>query len=74
MQKPEVLGAARLRQRPRGRAELSDAIDGHIAEIRRDLAMQMKGMRQLQEQADELRAMIREWTSQPQPTSDTRAK
>ena len=74
MQKPEVVGAARLRQRPQGRAELSDAIDGHIAEIRRDLAVQMKGMRRLQDQADELRVMIREWASQAEPTSDTRRK
>jgi uncharacterized membrane protein (DUF106 family) len=36
-------------------------IEGQIAEICRDLAVQTKRMRQLQEQADELRAVIRQW-------------
>lgn len=70
MPKPEVVGAARPRQRRRGRAELSDALEGHIAEICRDLAAQLKRVRQLQEQADELRGVIREWVSQSKSTSD----
>jgi hypothetical protein len=32
--------------------------------------MQVKQMRQLQEQADELRVVIREWASQSEPASD----
>ena len=65
MPKPEVVGAAARRRQPRRRpAEVSDAIEGHIAEICRDIAVQVKRMRQLQDQADELRVVIREWTSQ----------
>ena len=51
------------RRRP-GRARSSDlpnAVEGQIAEICRDLAVQAKRMRQLQEQADELRTVIHEW-------------
>jgi hypothetical protein len=40
-------------------------IEGQIAEICRDLAVQTKRMRQLQEQADELRAVIRQWAGGP---------
>ena len=61
MPKPVVLQAIRRKQgRPR-RAELPNVIHGHIAEICRDLAVQTKRMRQLQEQADELRDVIRQW-------------
>ena len=70
MPKPEVVGAARRAQRRRGLAELSDAIEGQIAEACRDVAVQVKRMRQLQEQTDELRVVIREWTSKSQPNSD----
>ena len=59
MPKLRIAGAARRTQRRP--AELSDAIEGRIAEICRDVAVQMKRMRQLQEQADELRAEIGEW-------------
>ena len=61
MPKSAVLHAAREQQEGVRRAELSHAIEGHIAEICRDLALQTKRMRQLQEQADELRAVIRQW-------------
>ena len=40
-----------------------------MAEICRDLAVQAKRMRQLQEQADELRVAIREWAGQSEPHS-----
>jgi hypothetical protein len=43
-------------------ANLPNAVEGQIAEICRDLAVQTKRMRQLQEQADELRTVISEWT------------
>jgi hypothetical protein len=55
-----VLHAARKTGRLR-RAELPNAVEGQIAEICRDLAVQTKRMRQLQEQADELGAVIRQW-------------
>lgn len=70
MPKSEVV-EARQRQGRRRPAELPDAVAGQIAEICRDLAMQVKRMRQLQEQADELRVVIREWSSPLlEPTSN----
>ena len=64
MAKVEVVGSApRKRARPR-RAELSTTVEGQIAEICRDLAVQAKRMRQLHEQADELRQAIRQWAGQ----------
>jgi hypothetical protein len=41
-----------------------------MEEICRDLAVQAKRMRQLQEQADELRVVIREWAGQSGPYAD----
>ena len=70
MPKSEVTGAVRRRQRQRKPAELTDAIEGQIAEICRDLAVQAKRMRQLQERTDELRIVIREWARSSAPTSD----
>lgn len=63
MPKAQVVGAARTQRRLTA-AELSEAVEGQIAEICRDVAVQVKRMRQLQEQADELRVVIRKWASQ----------
>ena len=52
----------RKHERPRP-AELPNIVEGQIAEICRDLAVQAKRIRQLQEQADELRTVIRQWAS-----------
>ena len=60
---PKSVGAAQRRQRRPRPAELPNAVEGQIAEICRDLAEQVKRMRQLHEQADELRVVIREWAS-----------
>ena len=54
--------ALRKHERPR-RAELPNAVEGQIAEICRDLAVHAKRMRQLQEQADELRTVIHRWAA-----------
>jgi hypothetical protein len=40
---------------------LPDVVEGQIAELCRDLAVEAKRIHQLQEQADELRRVIREW-------------
>jgi hypothetical protein len=45
-------------------AELPNVVEGQVAEICRDLAVEAKRMRQLEEQADELRTVIRQWASQ----------
>jgi hypothetical protein len=42
---------------------LGNVIEGQIAELCRDLAVEAKRMRQLQEQADELRRVIRHWAN-----------
>ena len=70
MPKPEVTEDPRRRHRRRKPAELSDVIEGEIAEIFRDVAVQVKRIRQLQERTDELRTAIREWTRESAPTSD----
>jgi hypothetical protein len=44
---------------------LVNTVEGQIAEICRDLAVQAKQLRQLQEQADELRTVIRQWVGRP---------
>jgi hypothetical protein len=61
MPKSEVSRDARRRQRRRNGTELPDAVEGQIEEICHDLAVQVKRMRQLQEQAGELRTALREW-------------
>ena len=69
MPKSEVVSATRRRPGRPTPAELPNAVEGQIAEICRDLADQAKRMRQLQEQADELRAVIREWAGQSEADS-----
>ena len=61
MPKAEVVGTAPRRRARRRPAELPSTVEGQIAEICRDLAVQAKLMRQLHEQADELRRVIRQW-------------
>jgi hypothetical protein len=61
MPKSAVAGRGlRKHERPQP-AELPNVVEGQITEICRDLAVQAKRMRQLQEQADELRAVICQW-------------
>jgi hypothetical protein len=69
MPKSGVAGAA-WRQTKRRPVQLPNAVEGQIAEICRDLAVEAKRMRQLQEQADELRTVIRQWVVQSEPDSE----
>jgi hypothetical protein len=64
MPKSGVVGSALRRHGRRRPAEFPNAVEGQIAEICRDLAVQAKRMRQLQEQADELRTVIRQWVGE----------
>jgi hypothetical protein len=64
MPKAEVVGSAPRRRARRRTADLPNAVEGQIAEICRDLAVQAKRMRQLHEQADELRRVVRQWAGQ----------
>ena len=67
-------GRRAARQRRRKPAEFSDAIEGQIAESCRDVAVGVKRMRQLQQQTDELRMVIREWVRESTPTDRTPAR
>ena len=62
MPKSEMRGTARKRHDRYRAAGLPNVIEGQMAEICRDLAIQTKRMRQLQEQADELRMVISQWS------------
>jgi uncharacterized membrane protein (DUF106 family) len=63
MPKSAIAGRGlRKRERPLA-AELPSVVEGQIREICRDLAVEAKRMRQLQEQADELRRAIRQWAT-----------
>ena len=70
MSKAEVVGGAPRRRARRRPAELPNTVEGQIAEICRDLAVQTKRMRQLHEQADELRRVIRQWAGQSEAGLD----
>jgi hypothetical protein len=61
MPKSGVVDAARERHGRLRPADVPNVVEGQIAELCRDLAVQAKRMRQLQEQADELCTLIREW-------------
>jgi len=73
MPKSAVAGR-RLRKHERPRpAELPNVVEGQITEICRDLAVQAKRMRQLQEQADELRTVIHQWAGRSEADSPRRS-
>ena len=61
MLKSDVSRGGRRKRRPATGAELPGALEGQLEEMCRDLSVQVKRMRQLQEQADELRTALREW-------------
>lgn len=65
MPKPRVVRRPSRRPVRDPAAEWSTVLEGQIAELCRDLAIEAKRMRQLQDQADELRAVIRQWVGRP---------
>jgi hypothetical protein len=69
MPKSRVVDGVR-RRNGRRPIELQTAIEGRMEEMCRDLAVEAKRIRQLQEQADELRTVIRQWVGQSAPDSD----
>ena len=71
MAKSEVEGRAPREQRRRS-VQLPNVIEGQLAELCRDLAVEAKRMRQLHEQADELRMVIRQWVSDAAPADRAR--
>jgi hypothetical protein len=64
MPKSGVVGSAWRKQGRRQLAELPSAVEGQIVELCRDLAVEAKRMRLLQEQADELRRSFRQWVDE----------
>lgn len=69
MPKSAVAGRALRRHgRPRP-AKLPSVVEGQMAELCRDLAVEARRIRQLQDQADELRRVIREWAGHPEAHS-----
>ena len=73
MPKPAVARRLSGRQAMPRPAELPNVVEGQIAEMCRDLAIEAKRIRQLQEQADELRVAIRQWASQSEVCPGGRA-
>jgi transposase len=62
MRKSGVSRSAGRKQQRRPRpAELSGTVEGQIAEICHELAAQAKRMKQLEQQAQELRTTLRLW-------------
>jgi len=70
MPKPGPIGLASRRHVRTRPAELSSVLEGQIAEICRDLAVEAKRMRTLQEQADELRQTMRQWAGRSKTDSN----
>ena len=70
MRKSGVVSRAPRTGGRRPRVELQNVVEGQIAEICRDLAVEAKRMRQLQAQADELRTVIRHWGDRSEADSD----
>ncbi len=70
MRKSRIVSRAPRTRGRRPRVDLQSVVEGQIAEICRDLAVEAKRMRQLQDQADELRAVIRQWGDRSRADSD----
>lgn len=73
MAKSGIVDGARRRDGRLRPARVPNAVEGQIAEICHDLAVQAKRMRQLQDQADELRTAIRQWAGGLDVDSDRNA-
>ena len=70
MSKSGVASSARRTRTPLRAAEVRNEVQGQMDEMCRDLAVEVKRMRQLQVQADELRTVIRQWAGDRDLASD----
>jgi hypothetical protein len=70
MPKSGLVRAARRRQVPRPTVEMPGHVLGQVEEMCHEVAVQLKRMRQLQDQADELRTGIRQWVGQLRSTTN----
>lgn len=64
MAKPRATGRPRRPRATHLPAPFPSTVEGRVAELCRDLAVQAKRMREIQEQAEELRIAIGEWVRQ----------
>ncbi len=64
MPKSGLVRSARSRQERRRPAEMPNEVQGQLEELCHELAVQVKRMRQLQDQADELRTAMRAMAQQ----------
>ena len=69
MPKSAVVRRPSHRHGPPRPAEFVNVVEGQIAELCRDLAVEAKRMRLLHQQADELRRVIREWAGHSEERS-----
>ena len=67
MPKPALVGRAPRRGGGPRVPEMWTSVEGQITELCRDLAIEVKRVRQLEMQADELRLAIREWVGHSEP-------
>lgn len=74
MRKSGVSRRAVRKQRQPSPPELPSSAEGQVEEICSDLAVQVKRMKQLQEQAQELRTTLRLWTDPSGPDSEVRER
>ena len=65
MPKSGLVRSTRLRQERRRPAEMPNEVHGQVEELCHELAVQVKRMQQLQDQADELRTVMRQWPNGP---------
>ena len=67
MPKPGLLDRASRRGGGPRITEMRSSVEGQVMELCRDLAIEVKRMRRLEIQADELRLAIREWVAHSEP-------
>ena len=67
MPKPGLVDRASRRGGGPRIAAMRTSVEGQITELCRDLAIEVKRVRQLELQADELRLAIREWVGHSEP-------
>jgi hypothetical protein len=73
MPKPVLVGRAPRRGGGPRVCEMRTSVEGQITELCRDLAIEVKRMRRLESQADELRLAILEWVGHSERPTGTSA-
>lgn len=66
MKKPRAVNSPR-KPVTRQPGQLPAAVEGYVAELCRDIEVQVKRMRELQQRAEELRLVIQDWAGADTP-------